>query len=86
MKSSITAGLEAQTAQEVKAAFIASKRLRDRLIVMLEAKVELSRKDARKKDAYQNSSWPYLQADAIGYERAVFELISLLSSDSVEKD
>lgn len=85
MKSSITAGLEAQTAQEIKAAFNASARLRERYVTLLEAKIELSRKNARKTDAYDKPSWAYLQADAIGYERAIIELISLLSSDSVTK-
>lgn len=84
MKSSIAAGLEAQDAREIKDAFRASKRIRDRYVVLLEAKLELSRKEARKKDAYEKPSWAYLQADSIGYERAIFELISLLSSDSVE--
>lgn len=85
MKSSITAGLEAQTAQEIKAAFNASARLRERLVTLLEAKVELSRKNARQTDAYEKPSWAYLQADAIGYERAIYELISLLSSEKVTK-
>lgn len=49
-----------------------------KLLKVLEDKKEASTKYSRSKENYSNSSWPYLQADAIGYERALSEIISLL--------
>lgn len=80
MKTSLVSGLSPQDAEEISLAFKASARLRERLIYVLENKLENDKKTLRSRDAYVNASWPYLQADAIGYERAISELISLLSS------
>ena len=83
MKTSLTSGLDEQQKDEMEREFGASARLRERLIYILEGKMETNKKEVRSKENYQNPSWAYLQADGIGYERAISELISLLSSKNV---
>jgi hypothetical protein len=80
MKTSLTAGLSAQEKNELERDFHASAHLRNRIIDVLKDKAESNRRDTRSKDRYVEASWAYLQADSIGYERALFEVISLLSS------
>lgn len=84
MKTSWTAGLSPQDKEEIVLAFKASARLRERLISMLEDKANVSRTAARRDENYENPAWPYQQADKLGYERAIFEVISLLSSKSAD--
>mgnify|MGYP000694568427 FL=1 len=83
MKTSLTSGLDEQQKDEMEREFGASARLRERLIYILEGKMETNKKEVRSKENYQNPSWAYLQADGIGYERAISELISLLSSKNI---
>jgi hypothetical protein len=80
MKTAITKGLNPKEAEEVEADFRASQRLRERLITLLEEKMRTKRASVRQDDKYENANWAYLQADYIGYERGIFEIISLLSS------
>lgn len=86
MKSSIVSGLSEQQTTEMKVAFKGAIILRERLQTLLERKLEVKRKFVRSNDRYKDAAWPYLQADALGYESAIFEVISLLSDDSVEKE
>lgn len=86
MKTSLSKGLDAQRKGELEANFKASALFRETLSSLLEAKVDTLRRDLRKKEGYVDASWAYRQADGIGYERAIFEVISLLSSVSVEKE
>ena len=69
----------------VVADFKGSAIIRKRLEELLNAKVVTARRDVLTKDGYRDASWAYRQADAIGYERAINEVISLISSDSVEE-
>lgn len=80
MKTLITNGLAKDKAEEVRREFNASGILRDRLIDVLNVKKESLRSEARSKSSYDNPSWAFFQADANGYERAISEVISLLSS------
>lgn len=80
MKTSITAGLNPAEAEEVEADFRASPRLRERLAYLLEEKMRAKRAYVRKDEHYEKPSWAMLQADALGYERALSEVISLLQS------
>lgn len=70
----------------MEAGFAACAHVRQRLETLLAEKIKTRRKEIVSVDAYQSPSWAYLQADAIGYERAMKEIISLISSSSVEKD
>lgn len=85
MKSSITASQSKERVKELTEEFKHSSVLRERLIQILRQKNESNRAVVRSKVAYDSPSWAYTQADAIGYERAIYELIALLSNDSVEK-
>lgn len=85
MKSSWTEGLTPEQATILRSDFKGSLFLRRRLEELSQKKIKASNINARKKDAYSSPSWAYLQADAIGYERAILEIISLISDDSVEK-
>jgi hypothetical protein len=86
MKSTWTKGLSGKKLEEVKNDFLSSSLTRERLQTLLEDKINTSRKFNTSKDAYDISNWAYLQADGIGYERALNEVISLISNVSVEKD
>ena len=46
---------------------------------ILEEKKESSRKARTAKDKYDCASWPYLQADGIGEERAYDTILKLIS-------
>jgi hypothetical protein len=85
MKKNWTAGLTPQHAEEITHSFNAGVELRKRLSRLLEDKITAKRKETISKDAYASPSWAYLQADAVGYERALNEVISLISSETVEK-
>ncbi len=85
MKTSLTNGLNEELAANVEQEFRQSGLLRERLTILLRSKVDTVRIEARSKKTYENPSWAYFQADANGYERAIFELISLLSSKNDEK-
>ena len=86
MKINWTKGLKVQEKQEIEAGFAACAQIRQRLEVLANEKIKAKRKEMLSVDAYQSPSWAYLQADAVGYERALREIISLISSSSVEKD
>lgn len=79
MKTSWTKGLTPEKQEEIKRDFNASALLRERLAVLAQEKIDASRKDSTLKEGYANPNWAYLQADARGYERALSEIISLIS-------
>jgi hypothetical protein len=80
MKSTLTAGLTGQQLDDLKQEYFSSPHLRQRLTEILNTKIETGRTFATSKDRYDSPSWAMIQADAIGYERALREVISLLSS------
>lgn len=83
MKTVWNKGLNDQQKKELSGEFVGSPVLRQRLIDLLNEKIETYRAASRDKSKYESPSWAYLQADAIGYERALNEVISMISSDSV---
>lgn len=78
MKVTWTKGLSPEKKEEVKRDFLAAALLRERLKEILKDKSEVTRKGSINKDSYGNANWAYLQADAVGYQRALEEVISLL--------
>lgn len=84
MKTSWTKGLKDQEGAEIRENFQHSVAMRQRLVTILEEKITASAVSSRSKDNYALAGWPFMQADAVGYERALKEVISLISSDSVE--
>ena len=78
MKTVWTKGLAPDAEKLLKGDFISSQVVRHRLIQIAEEKMASSLKESRNKETYESVSWPYLQADCRGYERALQEIISLL--------
>lgn len=78
MKVAWTKGLDAQEKDEITQLFASSARLRQRLCELLEEKGASLRKRNTIEDAYNNPNWALKQADAVGYERAMQEIMSLL--------
>ena len=83
MKTVLTKGLDKDKAGEVLLEFSSSAFFRQRLEEVMKEKIESSQKAARSRDRYLEPSWALNQADAIGYERALNEVISLISSKPV---
>lgn len=86
MKTTWTAGLKPDAKKEIVEDFNSVPALRARLISILEKKIRSNGTEKQKPENYALASWPMFQADGIGYERALREVINLLESDSVEKD
>lgn len=80
MKTVWTSGLTLEQKKEMTSAFTSAGLLRERLSGILEDKIETNRNGVVSKTSYDNPNWAYLQADAVGYERAIKEIISLLLS------
>lgn len=78
MKVTWTKGLEGDARKDIEAAFKANILLRSRLIEMLGDKEKSSLKARTKNEDYDSPNWAYKQADAVGYTRAVQEIIALL--------
>lgn len=78
MKVSWTKGLDDQQKTDVEQSFNSATLLRRRLIEVLEDKISSTSSVARSKSSYDTPNWPYLQADYVGYERALHEIIELV--------
>ena len=63
---------------ENKREFEESKAFRRLLSALLEEKLRVKHAESRAKDGYANPNWAYFQADAIGFERAITEILSIL--------
>lgn len=83
MKSSIKAGLSPVEARNVEEEYLGSPSLRKRLVELLRTKQEQSYNERISKTTYESPNWALVQADGVGYERGIKELISLLSEKSV---
>lgn len=76
MKTAWTKGLDEQLKKDVEASFKSSTIVRKRLTELCEEKVAASQ--STDKTQYDSPNWTYMQADNIGYRRALKEIISLL--------
>jgi hypothetical protein len=81
MKQSWILGLEPDIAKEIKGDFKSSLLVRNRLAVLLNDKITSNRRALVNKEGYEVANWAYKQADGIGYERALQEVISLILED-----
>jgi hypothetical protein len=82
MKTVLLKNLTDQQKDEMRQTFAHAAFLRSQLTVILNEKINASNKIVRSKDAYGIANWAFLQADAVGYERALTEVISLLTHES----
>lgn len=80
MKNSWFSGLEPDAKEQMRDYFKGSSLLRERLGKILEDKVKNKRKLTSSIEAYESPAWAYTQADTNGYERAIKEVIELISN------
>lgn len=78
MKQSWTTGLSPEQVIDVKSSYVGGLVLRKRLIELIKGKIDSSMVVARSKKSYETPNWAYLQADQVGYERALYEIIDLI--------
>ena len=78
MKTSWLKGVEEDQHEAVKKSFASSADIRARLTQLCEDKISAAM--STHKNQYLGNSWPYEQADCIGYRRALEEVISLLEN------
>jgi hypothetical protein len=84
IKKSWLAGIEDEEKQkEIIEIYNEAILFRKKLSEILKKKAASNRKSSISKEGYNLSSWPYLQADGVGYERAIAEVISLLDTPDV---
>ena len=79
MKSSWFSGLEPDAKEQMESHYRSSPILRERLTHIIEGKISNRLKETRSLEAFDNPSWAYKQADSNGYERALLEIINLIS-------
>lgn len=84
MRTVWTAGLKGNELSEIKKDFAQSIYLRKRLTDILQGRIESTREKLVSSDTYMSPSWAHLQADGVGYERALREVINLLESESLK--
>ena len=82
MKQGWIKGATPEKVAIIKADYVGSAGARMRLTEMLNDKIRISTTVKRKKEGYDSPNWAYVQADVIGYERALSEIISLISDVS----
>lgn len=79
MKTVWTSGMDSKKSDELASDFKASYQVRSRLTEIVEGKIMSIRNDNLSRNKYDSPSWAFLQADSVGYERALQEIISLLA-------
>lgn len=79
MKTSWTKGMNVKEKEEMSSSFSSSAFLRMRAIELCKEKIDVCRKASISSDAYESPNWAFKQADAVGYQRAMQEIINLLS-------
>lgn len=79
MKQSWTQGVDKELSKVIREQFVGSKALRKQMVAILERKALAANKSSLRKEGYESPSWAYDQADYIGYQRALQEIISLIS-------
>lgn len=71
-----------QEDKDIRAVYAESFLLRKRLFVMLSDKFDSKIKSAMSSDNFESPSWALIQAESIGYAKALKEIMSLLDAES----
>lgn len=79
MKTSWLSNVEEERKKDIKVNFNESLVMRLRLQEMLSNKLDSNLSHSRAKSNYENPNWANSQADSIGYQRALQEVIELIS-------
>ena len=82
MKIRWTKGLNKQLASDIREGYKEALVLRRRLSQMLLDIIEEKRKVQVTESFYDNPNWAYLQADKAGYERALRDVLELISEEN----
>lgn len=85
LKTVWTTGMAKELADEVRRNYKESLVMRRRLAKLLKDYADTSTKNSRSKLLYENPNWALLQADQRGYERAMMEILELISDDLHQK-
>jgi hypothetical protein len=78
MKTAWTKGLVEAEKEEMKSLFLANASFRKRQQLLLRDKIDAIRQKNTVESSYDSPNWALKQADAVGYERALQEIISIL--------
>ena len=78
MKVVWTKGLVDKEKEEMKSLFLSNAFFRKRAQKILQDKIVLIRQKNTVESSYESPNWALKQADAVGYERALQEIISIL--------
>ena len=65
---------------------IHNKRLLDKIADIMRDKLNSSVSDMRGKDTYKLPAWPQFQADQLGYQRALAEMLAVISLTGDDDD
>lgn len=80
MKKTWLSGLDDDAKELMEGYYNGSPLLRERLKELVENKIDNRRKESESLKSYDSPSWVYLQADNNGYNRALKEIIELISN------
>lgn len=83
MQQALFKGLNEQEKEELRAEFMSSALFRRQLTLAVQSLADASGRASISEKAYESPNWAYKQADAVGYERAVSDVISLIASKIV---
>lgn len=83
MKTSLLKGVEKDQVAELKQSFVSGLLFRKTLTTLLKDKIESNRVSSCSKKSYETKAWSEYQADSLGYERALREIVSLLSEEKL---
>lgn len=78
MKTTWTKGVDAQREADIKSAFKSATVVKKRLIEICKEKGSTA--TSTNKSQYDSPNWCYMQADLVGYRRALEEIESLLEN------
>lgn len=83
MNTAWTKGIRkgSQEDKDIRSSYAESYIIRKRLTQMLDDKVDGKMKTAMSNDAFDSPSWAFLQAESIGYAKAMQEIIKLLDAE-----
>lgn len=83
MNTAWTKGIRkgSQEDKDIRSSYAESYVIRKRLTQMLADKVDGKMKTAMSNDAFDSPSWAFLQAESIGYAKAMQEIIKLLDAE-----
>jgi hypothetical protein len=74
-----TANLSPDEVKRLVSQLRESDTIRERLISILDQRMRASVNDQHSSKNYDSPNWAYKQADAVGYQRAMKEVINLLT-------